>query len=207
MKRSLVLIAGLAAIAAAAPATAVDAGAQASAYLGFAFGGADTKVQGLRYGLQVDSSRELADDVFLPPAVKLDFSGAGLRRLSLAGLPVMQTRVRLSQDDEYGDEEMADESEWYDPRGWGWRGWAVAGASAIGASILLHDDDDDPVRNNGGNGGGDNGGGDLCDPTGIIGECLPPLGLIGANPGLVNVAPSAMDVDAGTGYMGDLLAR
>jgi hypothetical protein len=73
--------------------------------------------------------------------------------------------------------------------------------------VLLSDDDDDPVRNNGGNGGGDNGGGDLCDPTGIIGECLPPLGLIGANPGLVNVAPSAMDVDAGTGYMGDLLAR
>jgi hypothetical protein len=204
MKRSLVLIAGLAAVAVAAPATAVDAGAQASAYLGFAFGGADTKVHGLRYGLQIDSSRELADDVFLPPAVKLDFAGAGLRRLSLAGLPVMQSRVRLSQDEEYegGDEEM-DDSEWYDPRGWGWKGWAVAGAGAVGAYVLLSDDDDDPVRNSGGgNGDGD---GELCDPTGIIGGCLPAL--LGANASLVNVTPSAMDVDAGTGYMGDLISR
>jgi len=218
MKRGSVLLASLMALGASAPAAAVDlesAAQQASAYLNFGFGGS-TGVQSLRYGLQLDQGYRAVGEELLPPAMKLDFTSAGLQQVALAGLPVTRRIMRLSQDEMAEGDVAAAESAWYDPTGWGWVGWGIAGAGAVGAYVLLSDDDDEASSSGGGgggndDGGGDDGGGELCAPGTIPvigGQCVPAgLPLMGTARGQVAQTVALEGIDEGTGYMGDLIAR
>lgn len=172
---------------------------EARAYLNFRFGGATPASESFFYGLRLDRP-VLAEEAGLRPALMtVEFTRGGFSSASLNGMPFVQ-QLRLNQDEEGSSSDTQ----------WTAIDWGLLAAGVVGVGFAVaevadsQDESPDPAP------GGSTTGDTTGDTTG--GTCVPgtPLCLpFGARDGGTGVDSTAqvLDLDGGTGYMGDLIPQ
>lgn len=217
--RSAALLAGVACCTAGSIAFASDFGsAEPSMYWRMEFDG-PAKASGLRYGMALRQTEVHVQDVALPPLATVDFAEHGALA-TLAGLPVWQRHYRVSQTEDAPAPEGGEATEggWLSDLGDAFAGLGVgtgtmivAGGVAV-AIMLLSTDADDGYHPGGNDGpGGNPPPADEClvpnpAPVGGLDCAFDPLMGTTAEPDYARSAGTDW-LDAGTGQMGDLIAR
>lgn len=166
---------------------------EARAYMNFAFGGSgDATRPALFYGLRFDYAQAFQTDG-RPPLMAVEFSRQGFSSASVNGLPFAQ-RLQLNQ---------AEETQWT-AIDWGLLAAGVVGLGFAVAEVSSSEDESpDPTGEPGDGGDGGDGGGGNCLPGTEL--CLP-FEADASGQRLERTA-TLPDLDAGTGFMGDLVAR
>lgn len=191
-----------------AGATAPDAREpQARAYLNFSFGGTTPVADSFFYGLRLDRPALDEESELRPALMAVEFTRNGFSSARLNGIPFVQ-QLRLNQEE--GEEgAAASESSWT-AIDWGLLAAGIVGVGyAIAEVADSEDESNDPAPGSttGGSTTGDTTGGGTTGGTCIPGTplCLPFDARDGGR-GFDSTA-QVIDLDGGTGYMGDLIAQ
>ncbi len=172
---------------------------EARAYVNFTFGGAAHSAESFFYGLRLDHNSRLSEQA-LPPLMALEFDRGGFSSAKVNGMAFARD-LRLNQDG-------SGETRWT-MVDWGILALGVAGVGVV-VSEVLGSEDESPDPAGGTTTGGVTTGGDTTGGGTTGGTCLPGTPLcLPTFTARDHSSPTArlLDLDGGTGYMGDLIAE
>ncbi|MEQ1437882.1 hypothetical protein AAG565_00835 [Fontimonas sp. SYSU GA230001] len=173
---------------------------EARAYLNFSFGGAAPASESFFYGLRIDRPLGLDEAPAERPALMaVEFDRAGFSAASINGMPFVR-QLRLNQD-----EAAAGGTQWT-AIDWGLLAAGVVGLGFVVAEVA-NSESESPDPAPGSTAGGATTGGGTTGGTCLPGTplCLP----YDAHDGGLGFGSTAqvIDLDGGTGYMGDLIRQ